>query len=69
VRASVGPTSEQLAYGDSVVTRNLSRQQFHTLPVSAMPGEQDEYGPLGLYGEPSSSGSLYGFGVGSSIPR
>ena len=63
MRASVGPTSENLLYGDAV--RHLSPQQFHTLPVSVLQPSTDNgwLGPTGSYGEPSSSGSLYGYGA------
>jgi len=66
--ASVGPTSENLLYGDATLprtNRNLSSQQFHTLPVAVTQpsGDNGFYGPLGSYGEPSPAGSLYGYGV------
>lgn len=70
-RASVGPTSENLYYGDAVVPGVLQPQQFRTLPVRVMTPTIDNgyLGPLGNYGQPSSSGSLYGYGITSGIPR
>jgi hypothetical protein len=67
MRASVGPTAENLHYGDAVSprTRNVNPQQFHTLPVEVVkPTDDGGYlGPLGDYGTPTPAGSLYGYGV------
>lgn len=74
-QSTAGPTSENLYYGDAVVPNALQPQQFHTLPVRVMnkPTIDNGYlGPLGTYGRPSSSGSLYGWfdsGVSSGVPR
>lgn len=73
-QSTVGPTSENLYYGDAVVPGVLQPQQFHTLPVrvstpSVDSGYSGYIGPLGNYGNPSSSGSLYGYGATSGVPR
>lgn len=71
-RASVGPLAENLSHNDFLMahqTRNLSPQQFHTLPVRAgMPGLDNGWlGPLGSYGQ-MNSGGYAGYGVSTYTP-
>lgn len=78
MRASVGPTAESLgaqaiAYGAAMQTdtakRHLSPLQFHSLPVEVTTPTIDNgwLGPLGSYGNPTPSGSLYGYGVNADV--
>lgn len=66
------PTGENLVYGDATVTsaaRHLSDKQF---PVKMRTPSVDAgwLGPIGSYGEPSASGSLYGFyGIPTKNPQ
>lgn len=75
MRASVGELAENLnarpqnlAYGDATVTsprRHLSSQEF----TAAQPTDDNGWiGPLGSFGQHSSSGSLYGYGIPSDNP-
>lgn len=70
--ASVGPTAENLMYGDAAMQtskRHLSAAQFSKIDVPTPSIDGGWLGPEGSYGEPSSSGSLYGYGVPSDYPQ
>lgn len=67
---SVGPTAQNLVYGDATMTakRHLSPHQF-PLKLRTPSVDAGWLGPVGSYGDQPSSGSLYGYGVPSSNPQ
>lgn len=66
---NVGPTSENLAYGDSMSTsRHLSPLQFPVKLDIHTPTEDNGFiGPLGSYGNILPGGSLYGYGANTGV--